>query len=303
MPTLRMRPVVIAVAMPFAVLAAWLAVRVVQVFRLELDSARPSPHAVPLPSDAAQLHLVAVEFASRDGSRLRGWYLPSRNRAAVVVVHGSDADRRSMLPDARILNAASFGVLLFDWPGHGESEGAVTWGRSERAALAGAIDFVQRRPDVDSMGIGALGFSLGAYVLVQVAARDPRIRSVAIAATPTDLPEQTEYEYAHSNAVARAAARLALRWSHVDLVHERPIDRVASIAPRPLLVITSAEDPVVAPSMGRALFRAAGAPKRLLVVPGGRHGGYAGVSSEYAGVLAAWFDTLLETPATVTTYR
>src|SRR5262245_26780526 len=53
------------------------------------------------------------------------WWVPPRNGAAVVLAHGSFGTRASMLAEARALGKAGFGVLLFDWPGHGESGGEV----------------------------------------------------------------------------------------------------------------------------------------------------------------------------------
>ena len=44
-----------------------------------------------------------VTFRASDGLRLSGWYRPSRNGAAVVVVHGGSSDRRGSIAHARML--------------------------------------------------------------------------------------------------------------------------------------------------------------------------------------------------------
>src|ERR1700719_1577212 len=55
--------------------------------------------------------LEEVSFQSSDGTRLAGWYGPSKNRAAIVLTHGTNADRSSMVEETRMLSEAGFGVL------------------------------------------------------------------------------------------------------------------------------------------------------------------------------------------------
>jgi hypothetical protein len=45
-----------------------------------------------------------VSFASSDGLQLSGWYRPSRNRAAIVVVHGGGGDRTGAVAHAEIVS-------------------------------------------------------------------------------------------------------------------------------------------------------------------------------------------------------
>ncbi|MFP2907312.1 hypothetical protein ACLESD_20150 [Pyxidicoccus sp. 3LFB2] len=57
------------------------------------------PPQVPVVRPEATGELAGLEdvaFTNADGLTLRGWYVPSRNRAAVVLVHGF-ADNRAQL--------------------------------------------------------------------------------------------------------------------------------------------------------------------------------------------------------------
>jgi hypothetical protein len=121
----------------------------------------------------------AVSFRTSDGLLLSGWYVPSRNGAAIVIVHGGGGDRDGDRTHAAMLARAGYGILLYDARGRGQSQGAPdaygwTWGRDVDAA----ISWLERRRDVKDGRIGALGLSTGADVLIESAARRHDIRAV-----------------------------------------------------------------------------------------------------------------------------
>ena len=120
-----------------------------------------------------------VEFTAPDGVRLAGWYRPTRNGATVVVLHGGGSDRTGSVAHARMLARHGYGVLLYDARGSGESDGnqsSYGWGWDRD--LAGALEFLERRPEVDAHRIGGLGLSTGADVLLDVAAERQDLRAV-----------------------------------------------------------------------------------------------------------------------------
>jgi len=279
-------------------LLAWQMFRAVRAARFELSYFRPRHWDVPRPPDADALGLREATFTS-DSTTLRGWYLPTRNGAAIVAVHGSGGDRRDLLPEARLFAAAGYGVLLYDSPGHGESGGTPRWGAPERAAVRAAIGYLLQQPDVRAERLGAYGYSLGGYVVAGAAAEDPRIRAVAIAGTPSDPIEQTRYEYRHSGPFGVVGALTGVRLSGMDVRTARAIDVVAAIAPRPLLIVGSAGDGSVPASMASQLFQAAHDPKELLILERADHGKYFEAAPEYGTRLREFFDrTLLGAPPT-----
>ena len=117
-----------------------------------------------------------VNFPAQDGVRLSGWYVPSRNGAAIVVVHGGGGDREGTILHARMLAKAGYGVLLYDARGRGESAGHENaagwqWDRDVR----GAVSFLTSR-GIDHIGL--LGLSTGAEAVVTEAASDKRVEAV-----------------------------------------------------------------------------------------------------------------------------
>jgi uncharacterized protein len=249
---------------------------------------------VPKPDLGAELAALREVTIDSPPGRLAGWYLPSRNRAAVVLCHGSSSDRTSLLPDARLLQRAGYGVLLYDSPGHGESEGEVHWGEPEVAALRAAVGFVSGQPDVDASRVGALGFSMGGYVVALGAADDARIAAAVLEGTPSDGRRHLRYEYRGWGPLSYVPASWAAQRCGFDLDGPTPERTVSRIAPRPVLIVTGTADPVVPPAMTDELFAAAREPKRLLRIANAGHGGYTDApGSTYTESVLAFFEQAL----------
>jgi uncharacterized protein len=136
----------------------------------------------------------AVTFESSDGLELSGWYAPSENGAAVVLVHGGGGDRTGPLAHAALLRRHGYGVLVYDSRGRGESEGTPNaWGWGWEKDVEGALAFLAAREDVDDDGrIGGLGLSTGADVLIHVAPEHRELRAVVSdGATAASFADQT----------------------------------------------------------------------------------------------------------------
>ena len=120
-----------------------------------------------------------VTFPASDGVRLSGWYVPGRNGAAVMLLHGSHGTRVDTLAHLRMLAAAGYAVLAYDARGHGESSGqtnALGWLGTED--IAGAVTFLDRQPGVDPHRIAGLGLSMGAEQALRAAASGVPLRAV-----------------------------------------------------------------------------------------------------------------------------
>ena len=238
--------------------------------------------------------LHEVSFAARGGLRLAGWYAPSRNRAAIVLVHGTGADRSSLLAETRILTEAGFGALALDLPGQGASEGETKWGVPEREAIGAAVDWLSTQADVDAKRVGGFGLSMGAYVLSQAAVLGARLQAVH----PGRMPQRcggTELETSSGQwgLLTQLPTYWALRWSGQTL-DMLPKDVIGAIAPRAVFILGGTLDEAVPEYMGRQLFTAAGNPKELWIVAGAGHGDYIHiVPQEYRSRLIEFFERSL----------
>lgn len=238
--------------------------------------------------------MLDVSFVTSDELTIRGWYVPSQNGAVVILGHGHGGSRMDVLAEARALARHGYGVLLFDWRAHGASGGEKsTWGELEKRDATAALDFVSSRPDVDATRIGALGFSMGAMTLVQVAATDQRIRALALEGVMPTLAQTIELHSNRWGALSAIPARWAMdREIEVDSV--RPADVICSLQPRPILIVCGDAREELPDGIARSVFAAACEPKEYWRVPGAAHGEYARLAMpELERRLVALFDGAL----------
>jgi dipeptidyl aminopeptidase/acylaminoacyl peptidase len=258
------------------------------------DYVRTPPAAISRHPERAGIEdLAEISFSSADGRRVAGWYAPSRNRAAIVLVHGTDAERSSLLFETGFLSQAGFGVLAVDLPGQGASEGRTRWGVPERHAISAAVDWLRARGEVDPERIGGFGFSMGAYVLTQAAVLDRRLRAVALVSSPSEVVEHNWLAAAKWGLLSQVPCYLALR-AYGQSLDMPPKNVIGSIAPRAVLIVGGDLDPLVPAFMARQLFSAAGSPKELWLVPRAHHADFAQLAGpEYRNRLAGFFHRAL----------
>jgi uncharacterized protein len=116
-----------------------------------------------------------VSFTTGDGLKLVGWYVPSKNGAAVISFPG----RKGPQKPARLLARRGYGVLLFDRRGEGESEGDPNLlGWQGTRDIEAAVAYLRTRPDVDGDRIGGLGLSVGGEMMLQEAAETDGLKAV-----------------------------------------------------------------------------------------------------------------------------
>ncbi len=213
-------------------------------------------------------------------------FLRPQPAASVVVCHGHGGNKHTLLPYAQFLTP-HFNVLLLDSRGHGESGGGrTTVGYEERLDVQAAVGELLRR----GLGpVGVYGISMGAAVAVLAAADDDRIRAVVADSPFARLRWAVEgvarlqgYPRVVAPAMAYAACRVTALRCRYPMSAFDPLEAVAKIAPRPLLLIHGELDAMIGVRHSRSLFERAGEPKQLWVLEGLEHcKGLDGASGEY----------------------
>jgi fermentation-respiration switch protein FrsA (DUF1100 family) len=201
--------------------------------------------AEPIDDSALELPHQTVTFPAADGTKLGGWYIPSKNRAAVIVVHGGGGDRTGSLRHARLLSSLGYGVLLYDSRGRGTSEGdpnaqGWTW----QDDVAGAIAFVRGRSDVDPERVAALGLSTGADVLIEAAAKHRELK--AVIADGTTVRSLADFRRSKTGDLISGLPYWAVAYGTIEILDQSvpgpPLAKFAGeVPPTPLLIISSDE--------------------------------------------------------------
>lgn len=256
------------------------------------------PTRVPVIASPSDLGMAYedVTILAADGVALRGWYIPSRNGAAIIALHGSDGNREQLLWHAQALAERGYGVLLFDLRAHGQSGGAVFPVTDDSPDVAAAVAYLRGRKEVDPERIGAVGLSLGAHVILQAAAENPSLKALVADGASTNrmedlLPLPPQYRIM---VVAVPAWWMSDRLSGlISGVPARPLTLlVERIAPRPILFISSNQDPE--PFMNRRLAERAGPAAQLWELPDTGHvGGIFAHPEEYKQRMLSFFDAAL----------
>jgi uncharacterized protein len=208
-----------------------------------------------------------------DGLDLPGWYIPSRNGAAVVIYPGRGESRQRQ---ARMLARHGYGVLVFDRRGEGEADGDPEgFGWSFPRDIEAAVAYLQERPDVDPGRIGGFGSSVGGEAMLQAASETDGLAAVVSegAGARTISEELADLDGAEKFI---SAPMLAVKTAAVAVFsdHAPPPDIasvIGRIAPRPVFLINAQHNEV--DNKAPEYFAAAGEPKQLWMVPEGGHTG------------------------------
>jgi pimeloyl-ACP methyl ester carboxylesterase len=250
-----------------------------------------APVCCQTPTDYG-LEYETVSLHTADGLELSGWYIPSQNSAAVIVIHGYRGNRLGGMAHADILARNGYGVLLFDMRAHGESEGEIfAFGWESNHDVMAAIDYLQDRPEVDPERIGVLGLSTGAQVALQTAVSNDQLQAVVAdgAGAPTladALAAREWYLYPGLWTFFQAGELIAGTSSIPPLV-----DTVSQISPRPLFLISSAYGPAGEMVINRKYYEAADNPKNLWELSDAGHiSGLAVHPETYEACIITFFD-------------
>jgi len=128
---------------------------------------------------ALGLDYLDVSLVTEDDLTLYGWYIPSQNRAAVILAHAFNGNRTGTIYHAQLLANHGYGALLYDTRSEGESEGELNaLGWEDHLDVFAALDYLQQRPEIDPERIGVLGLSAGAKTALYAATQSDEIAAV-----------------------------------------------------------------------------------------------------------------------------
>jgi len=244
----------------------------------------------PPPVGFANVSLVAA-----DGVPLAAWYAPTRNGAAIVLVHGGTDSREGVRAHASLLRDAGFGVLALDLRGHGASGGGGNaFGWEGTRDVQAAVAYLQG--DESVRAIGGLGLSLGGEVLLGALNATPALGAVASeGATHRSTAEYLAVP-GREGLVRSWMPRLTYAATGLFTGDAPPVPILDSITGAPdvrLLLIASGKEPNEV-AYNTRFAAVAGDRAQLWVVPDVEHtGALAGHPDEYGRRVTTFFRNAL----------
>jgi hypothetical protein len=232
-----------------------------------------------------------VEFTTADGLLLKGWYIPSRNGAAVISFPG----RASSQERAKLLARHGYGVLLFDRRGEGESEGDPnTFGWQGERDIRAAAAYLQRRPDVDPNRIGGIGLSVGGEMMIEAAAESNELKAiVSEGASSRSVRDEIANGSGWQELIGNSVATTATAVFSGNLPPRTLKSLVPEISGAVFFVYGERGQPAERPA-NQAFYEAARRPKAIWEVPGSGHiGGAEAQPEEYERRVTQFFDRWL----------
>jgi 2,6-dihydroxypseudooxynicotine hydrolase len=121
--------------------------------------------------------LVAIPY---DGITMRGLFRKPAGIArppVLLMIPGLDSVKEELQATADHFLRRGIATLAVDGPGQGEMEFERNIEPAYEKPAGAAIDWLEKRDDVDGSRVGVFGVSLGGYYAVRVAAKEPRVRA------------------------------------------------------------------------------------------------------------------------------
>lgn len=209
-----------------------------------------------------------VEFSTEDGTRIHAWFVPHDNsRATLIYCHGNAGNIGRRLGALQRWHDLGVSVLIFDYPGFGQSEGSPTEQGTYASARA-AWEYLTEDKQIPAHNIVLYGRSLGGGVVAQLAS-EVDAKGLIIESSFTSVPDMADDIYWWIPVQQLMTVRYETK-NKIDSVDY------------PILIVHSPDDEVVPLSHGQELFEIANEPKQFLHTKGGHNGGPTLSEPEYS---------------------
>ncbi len=251
--------------------------------------------------DQVKLPYESVYFKTEDNVLIKGWFLPNPDSdKTIILMHGWGMNRADIFKNTYFLRDLGYNLLYFDFRALGESGGTISSiGYLEVKDLQAAIRFLQETRPFACQKIGLYGLSMGGMVAICEAAQNKDIVCVAAEASYYSFRKVvSRWAWVHNKVPYFPLMPIVLHYmrKRLEVNPERfsPKYNVPKIAPRPIFIIHGRYDNLVPAAQAKLLYKSAGEPKEIWLVPGAKHNKCAEVGGvEYKERLGHFFQKYL----------
>ncbi len=205
---------------------------------------------------------------------LHAWWMPAAraDRKVVLYFHGNEGNVSTSIGETALLRRLGYSVLVVDYRGYGQSDGAFPSEASMYEDAEAALDALVHGWRLKPRDIYVYGHSLGGAVAIDLAARHPELGGLVVESTFTSIYDMAKLEPQYG--IFPVGLLLNQRFESIQKVPRLEL---------PVLYIHGTADRVVPYRMGRALYERSGGAKRFLAVAGGGHDDNAAVATAELG--------------------
>lgn len=223
---------------------------------------------------------IPVPGAKAARQTLHAWWMPARRADARVVLyfHGNEGNVSTSIGETALLRHLGYSVLVVDYRGYGESDGAFPSEASVYEDAEAALEALVESWRLKPRDIYVYGHSLGAAVAIDLAARHPELGGLVVESAFTSIYDMAKLEPQYG--IFPVGLLLNQRFDSINKVPRLEL---------PVLYIHGTADRVVPYRMGRALYERSGGRKRFVAVRGGGHDDNAAVASAELGAALRQF--------------
>ncbi len=247
--------------------------------------------------DQYQLPYENVYFNTEDGVTIKGWFLPNAtSNKTIILMHGWGMNRGDVFKNTCFLYDLGYNLMYFDFRALGESGGTISSiGYLEVRDLQAAIQFLHETRPFASEKIGLYGLSMGGMVAICEAAQNKEIACVAAEASYYSFRKVvSRWAWVHNKVPYFPLMPIVLHYMRKRLAANpekfSPKYNVPKISPRPIFIIHGRYDNLVPAAQAKLLYKNAGEPKEIWLVPGAKHNKCAEVGGfEYKQRLGDFF--------------
>ena len=199
-----------------------------------------------------------IYFATEDGLRLNGWWIPGTGSPVTLLwFHGNGGNISHRLESIKLRrDQLGSNIFIFDYREYGRSEGQVSEQGTYRDGSA-AVRYLRSRAGLDPAKIVFFGESLGSAVAVEMAVRHG-CAALILESAFLSIPEMAKASFPFLPVGP-------LLWTKYDTLSKIGKVRV------PVLIVHGESDEIVPFWHGRRLFEAAPEPKEFYPIKGARH--------------------------------
>ena len=212
---------------------------------------------------------ISVPDAKAGHQTVHAWWMPARRSDGRLILyfHGNEGNVSTSIGETALLRSLGYPVLVVDYRGYGESDGAFPSEASVYEDAEAALEALVHEWRIKPHDIYVYGHSLGAAVAIDLASRHPELGGLVVESAFTSIYDMAKLDSKYG--IFPVGLLLNQRFESIKKVSRLNM---------PVLYIHGTADRVIPYRMGVALYERSGGEKRFVAVAGGGHDDNAAVA-------------------------